>query len=102
MPYLKKANNAQTVINQIGGLTLTDLSLIVADVSSLPVSTNFLMTIWDSDTYPDPTDDSGREIVLVTDIVGNVLTIVRAQEDTVASLHANGTIVALLITAGKI
>lgn len=100
MPYLKKANNAQTVINQIGGLTLTDLSLIVADVSSLPVSTNFLMTIWDSDTYPDPTDDSGREIVLVTDIVGNVLTIVRAQEDTVASLHANGTIVALLITAG--
>jgi len=100
MAYLKKANNAHSTINQVGGLTLTDLSLTVTDASSFPDSGDFLMTIWDSVTYPDPTDDSGREIIKVTNVAGNLLTIIRAQEDTVASLHSNGVMVANLITAG--
>lgn len=100
MSYLKKANNAHSTINQVGGLTLIDTELIVADVSSFPAAGDFLLTAWDSETYPDPTDDSNREIIKVTNVVGNVLTIERGNEDTVASLHANGTIVAMLITAG--
>ncbi len=100
MAYLLKENNAHSTINQVGGLTLIDTTLIVTDASSFPVSGDFLITVWDSDTYPDPTDDSGREIIKVTGVVGNTFTIERGQEDTVASLHANGTIIAMLITAG--
>lgn len=100
MAYLLKENNAHSTINQVGGLTLIDTTLIVSDASSFPASGDFLITIWDSDTYPDPTDDSGREIIKVTAVAGNTFTIERGQEDTIASLHANGTIVAMLITAG--
>jgi len=100
MPYLLKENNAHSTINQVGGLTLVDTELIVSDASSFPATGDFLITIWDSDTYPDPTDDSGREIIKVTGVAGNTFTIERGQEDTVASKHTNGTIVAMLITAG--
>jgi hypothetical protein len=100
MPFLKKSNNAQSTINQVGGLTLLDTELIVTDASSFPATGDFLLTVWNSETHPDPTDDVGREIILVTAVAGNTFTIVRGQEDTVASLHANGTIVAMLITAG--
>jgi len=40
---------------------------------------------WDSTTYPDPADDPNVEIVRVTNIVSDTLTITRGQEGTAAS-----------------
>lgn len=45
----------------------------------------FNATWWDSTTYPDPADDPNREIVRVTGIASDTLTITRAQEGTSAS-----------------
>jgi hypothetical protein len=100
MAFLKKKNCARTTINQVGGLNATDLSVTVSDASQLPSSGDFLVTIWDKTSFPDPCDDSNTEIVKVTDVSGNVLTIVRGQEDTTGKVHANGQAVEMLITAG--
>ncbi len=90
MIFLRKKNCARTTINQSGGINASATSVIVADASQLPDSGNFLATMWDKITYPDPCDDPNAEIIKVTGVVGNVLTIMRGQEDTVGKAHANG------------
>lgn len=100
MAFLRKKNNAKTTINQVGGLTASALSVTVADASKFPDTGDFLVTAWNKTLYPDPTDDINREILKVTNVVGNVLTIERGQEDTTAHVHANGQAVEMLITAG--
>lgn len=45
----------------------------------------FNATWWNSSDYPDPADDPNREIVRVTNIASETLTIIRAQEGTAAS-----------------
>ncbi len=97
--FLNKANCARSVINQVDGINASDVSLIVSDASSFPSSPDFLITIWDKVTFPDPCDDSNKEIVKVTNVVGNIFTIVRGQEDTIGASHANGQAVEMLITA---
>jgi len=52
--------------------------------SSLP-SPSFNMTWWDSTAYPDPSLDPNAEIVRVTNVSTNTLTITRGQEGTAAS-----------------
>lgn len=42
---------------------------------------------WNATDYPDPADDPGVEIVRVTDVTGDTLTITRAQEGTAAEDH---------------
>lgn len=54
-------------------------------------------TIW-SASYASPYSDSNREIVEITDITGNALTITRAQESTSDNTHPSGSQVAILIT----
>lgn len=100
MAFLKKANCARTTINQSGGINATDVSLTVTDASDFPNSGNFLVTVWDKVTYPDPCDDPNKEILKVTNVVGNVFTIERGQEDTIGVIHTNGQAVEMLITAG--
>jgi hypothetical protein len=63
--------NATVVVLSSGGL-------------SLP-SPPFNVTYWNSTDYPDPSDDPNAEIVRVTNVSGNTLTITRAQEGTAAS-----------------
>ncbi len=101
MVFLKKKNCARTTINQSSGITASALSVIVADASELPSSVDYVATMWDNVTYPDPCDDPDAEIVKVTGISGNTLTIERGQESTVAKAHANGQAVQNLITAGQ-
>jgi len=98
MSYLRKANNAKTTLN--GGINSSVTELVVTDATDFSDSGDFLITLWDSDTYNDPTDDSNREICKVTGVSGNTFTIERAQEDTTAHSHSNGAMVAMLITAG--
>ena len=100
MAFLRKKNHARTTINQAGGINASALSMIVTDASVLPDSGDFLVTIWNKTTYPDPCDDANAEIVKVTGVSGNTLTIERGQEDTIGKAHANGQAVEMLITAG--
>jgi|SRR3989304_8772775 len=100
MSFLKKANNAKSVINQAGGINSSITSVTVDDASDFPVSGDFLVTIWDRETYPDPSDDPSSEIVKVTSVIGNIFTIVRGQEDTIGAVHADNSSVQMLITAG--
>src|SRR5271169_468895 len=70
------------------GYTLSDLSIVLrtGDGNKLPTAP-FNMTWWDSTDYSDPSDDPDVEIVRVTNIVSDTLTITRAQEGTSAANH---------------
>lgn len=100
MAFLKKSNCARTTINQIGGINASDVSLTITDASSFPSSGDFLVTAWDKVSFPDPCDDPNKEILKVTNVVGNAFTIIRGQEDTIGASHSNGQAVEMLITAG--
>lgn len=100
MAFLLKENCARTTINQTGGINASDISLIVTDASDFPSTGDFLITIWDKASFPNPCDDTNNEIIKVTGVVGNTFTIERGQEDTIGVSHTNGQAVEMLITAG--
>ncbi len=100
MPFLKKTNCSLTSINEIGGIDDTTVSLTVTDASDFPLSGDFLITLWNSITFPNPCDDPNNEIIKVTNVIGNIFTIERGQEDTIGVSHTNGQAVGMLITAG--
>ena len=93
-------NNAESTVGTTLALGATTLNVV--NGAEFPAAFPFLITIWDEATYPDPSDDSGMEIVSCTSRTANALTITRAQESTMDSEHAAGERVAMLITAGII
>ena len=98
----KLKNNAKSIINMGGGLSAGATSLTVASGSVFPSTFPFLVTLWDKIAFSDPSDDSGMEIVEVSNRVSNVLTIVRAKEGTTDKSHANAEAVEMLLTAGHL
>lgn len=67
------------------GYGSSDTSIVVVSGGSSLPAAPFNMTWWNSTDYPDPSDDPNHEIVRVTNVSGNTLTITRAQEGTSAS-----------------
>ena len=68
--------------------TTTNLAYVVGGGSRFldpAVDGQYNCVWWDQKTYPDPDDDPNREIVRVTAKVGDTFTILRAQEDTLAT-----------------
>lgn len=63
----------------------SDTSITVASGGSTLPSPSFSMTWFNSTDYADPSDDPNAEIVRVTAVSGNTLTVERAQEGTSAS-----------------
>ena len=100
MAFFLKKNCARTNINQVGGIDASTNTLIVTDASPFPSTGDFILTIWDKATFPDPCDDANTEIIKVTGVSGNTFTIERGQENTIGASHANGQAVEMLITAG--
>ncbi|MFA5879925.1 MAG: hypothetical protein WC860_07095, partial [Candidatus Margulisiibacteriota bacterium] len=100
MAFFKKKNNAKSTIT--AQLNIGATSITVFDETVFPTSGDFILTIWDSSLYPDPGDDPDMEIVKVTNVSTNTFTIVRAQENTSDVLHADGSDIQLLITAGQL
>lgn len=100
MAFLQKKNNAKTTITN-NPLTSGGTSVTVATGKGalFPASGDFMVTIWDATTYPDPTDDPNMEICRCTSRSTDTLTVTRAQESTSAVSHASGSAIALLITA---
>lgn len=78
---IKYSNNASTTLN--GGISDSDLTITVVDASVFPV-------IAAPDyTYVTLLSATAIEIVKVTDITGNVLTVLRAQDNTSASAFSS-------------
>ena len=60
-------------------------SIVLSSGGSLLPSPSFNVTYWNFTDFPDPSDDPNAEIVRVTNVSGNTLTITRGQEGTTAS-----------------
>lgn len=98
MSFLAKKNNAKTTLSS--SFTASETTLQVSDASKFPTSGDFLITIWDKISYPDPSDDSNMEIVKVTTVLSDTFLVTRAQEETTVAAHSSGNAVEMLITAG--
>lgn len=64
----------------------TSIVLSTGHGSRLPSTFPYPLTWWEATTYSDPADDPNREIVIVTNRVGDTLTVTRAGESTTASV----------------
>lgn len=80
-------DNTQNFIKLIleTGYDSTDTEIDVRTGGSSLPDPEFNMVWWDSTSYADPTDDPNVEIVRVTGVSGNTLTVERAQEGTIAT-----------------
>lgn len=94
-------NNVESSVadNPLAQAAVT-LNVATGEGANFPSTFPYRLTIWDDDAHPDPTDDSGMEIVECTARSTDALTIARGKEGTGDVAHANGERVALLITAG--
>jgi hypothetical protein len=91
------ANNAKTEL--VAGMTDTDTTMEVSDASILP-EIPFRVTIWSLGISSNPGQDPAMEIVEVTGVNSNVLTIERGKEGTAPTSHSTGNTAAVLVTAG--
>jgi len=98
--FFLKENNAKSTLSS--DIAAGATSLVVASASSFPASGDFIVTLWDKDTYTDPGDDSNMEMVKVTAVSGTTFTVTRAQESTTGVTHSSGDAVELLFTVGQI
>ena len=94
---VKFANNVSTALSAAINATQTTIS--VADASGLPTlsSGDYVYLPIDTDT-----DSPTREVVKVTAVSSNDLTVVRGQDDTTASSFSSGTKVELRVTAASL
>jgi len=83
----KFANKPITTLN--GGISASDLSLVVASASSFPGTPQFRILV-------------ENEIMLVTGVSGTTFTIQRGAEGTTAAIHANGVLVVHVLTAAAL
>lgn len=85
---LKKYKNAAKVqVSQGYGSTETSIQLASGEGSKLPAGGGYWLHWWKASEFADPADDDNREWVLVTDRTGDVLEVVRGQQETSAKTH---------------
>jgi hypothetical protein len=91
---VKFSNNASTTL--ASAINTTATSITVTDASSFPTlgAGDYTYVTLDADTIP-----ASREVVKVTAIVGNVLTVVRGQDGTSGTAFDAGVAVELRLTA---
>jgi hypothetical protein len=77
------ANLIKLQLNQ--GYDQNATSIVVTSGGSSLPSPSFNVVWWNSTDYPDPSNDPNVEIVRVTAVSSNTLTVTRAQEGTAAS-----------------
>lgn len=114
--FLKVVNNAVSELQATLAQGATTMNVV--DISAMPSSFPFRLTIWDAAVYgwTNPADDPNMEIIEVTGFGSSYYypdgggyayapdadeyAIIRAREATVDVEHGSGSVVALLITAG--
>ena len=77
-------NFAKVTVSTGYDAAATSIALTAGHGTRLPAAP-FNATWWNSTDYPDPSDDPNAEIVRVTAIATDTLTVTRAQESTTAS-----------------
>lgn len=103
MTVYQKKNFAKSYLASGISASDTQLTVLSGEASKFPTSGNFMATIWNKNSYPDPSDDPDREIVQATySGSGDTFNITRAQEGTQAKAHPANSCFALTITAGQI
>jgi len=99
----ERANFAKGLLSAGINDSVTSLSLGSGEGALFPTPTvGYSCVIWDIDTYANPADDPGKEIVRVTGKSTDTFTITRAQESTSASAHSSGAGFMLTVTAKTI
>jgi hypothetical protein len=94
MPALDQvANFVKVTVAQGYGTTDTSIQLATGQGAKLlnPASGAYNLVWWNSTDYVDPADDPNVEIVRVTALSGDTLTVTRAQEGTTATQKQNAT-----------
>src|SRR5215216_5966318 len=66
--------------------TATEIDVVASQGGRFPAAP-FNAVWWNATDYPDPSDDPGVEIIRVTDVDADTLTITRGQEGTAAIEH---------------
>lgn len=99
MAFLAKKDNAKSLItdNPLSDVATT-VNVTGGTGAKFPATSDgdFVATIWDAATYPDPSDDPNMEKVLVTARSTDALTIERGYEETSGVEHAQGSKIQLL------
>jgi hypothetical protein len=97
---LKNKNFAFSTLSSTVSQAAATLTVVAGNL--FPVTGNFKAVIWSS-TLASPSEDTNREIILVTANSSNSFSIVRAQEGTLSPTNwPLGSKIAHTITAGKI
>ena len=97
-----------TVKNNVGSLVTNDplsssgttLNISTGSGTDFPSTFPYRLTIWDGNTYTNPSDDSNMEIIECTGKSGDTLTIIRGKENTSGVEHTQNSYIIMLITAG--
>ena len=82
-------NFARVTVSTGYDATAVSVVLVTGQGAKLPAAP-FNVTWWNYTDYTDPTDDPNVEIVRVTAVATDTLTITRAQENTSAATHNTG------------
>lgn len=83
--YSEAKNFAKATVSTTYNGSDTSIVLTTGHAARLPTAVPFNVVWWNSTDYPDPADDPNVEIVRVTAIATDTLTVVRGQEGTSGS-----------------
>lgn len=86
MPIDSTKNFAKATIESGFNASATSITLATGGGARMPTAP-FNAVVWNFTDYPDPSDDPNREILRVTAVASETLTVTRGQEGTSASAH---------------
>lgn len=97
--FLKVQNNAESTLAEDLTDIETGIDVQTGDGALFPTpgTAGFYATIWNEDQYPNPGDDPDMEIVWVSGISTDTLTVTRGQLGTTGVAHSTGHTIALLV-----
>lgn len=99
--FLKQKNYAFSTLNGSIDPLSTSLALVSGHGARFPSTGYFMAVLWDG-SLAAPGLDTSREIVKATLVSGDTFAITRAQEGTAAASWAEGSNIALVLTAGTL
>lgn len=85
MSFYPAKNFAKATVSIGYSAAATSIALTAGHGVRLPTAVPFCVTWWNSTDYPDPSDDPNREIVCVTAIATDTLTVTRGMEGIAAT-----------------
>lgn len=89
-------NFSKSLVSGTYNNSATAITLASGGGAKMPTAP-FQVTWWDAGNYPDPSSDPLVEIVRVTAVIGDILTVTRGQESTSASNKNTGSTFYLMI-----